>query len=102
MKYCVFHVLYCIIYPSLLTVYSFPFKTLDAPEILDDFYIKLLSWSSKNILAVGLGSCVYLWNACTGQVTELTDLIVNDSFITSVAWNKHVSICLTLYYYSDQ
>jgi WD40 repeat protein len=86
----------------LIDILLFSFKTLDAPEILDDFYLNLLSWSSKNILAVGLGSCVYLWNQCTGQVTELTDLMVNDSFVTSVAWNKRVSTCLTHYFYSDQ
>ena len=45
-----------------------PFKVLDAPELQDDFYLNLLDWSSQNLLAVGLGSAVYLWNACTCQV----------------------------------
>jgi cell division cycle 20-like protein 1 (cofactor of APC complex) len=51
-----------------------PFKVLDAPALLDDFYLNLLDWSSKNVLAVGLGSCIYLWNASTGKVNKLYDL----------------------------
>ncbi|KAK3158336.1 hypothetical protein QOZ80_2AG0135820 [Eleusine coracana subsp. coracana] len=40
-----------------------PYKILDAPDMQDDFYRSLLDWSSHDVLAVGLGSCVYLWNA---------------------------------------
>lgn len=46
-----------------------PFKVLDAPELQDDFYLNLVDWSAQNVLAVGLGSCVYLWSACTSQVS---------------------------------
>lgn len=45
-----------------------PFKVLDAPELQDDFYLNLVDWSAQNVLSVGLGSCVYLWNAFTSQV----------------------------------
>lgn len=41
---------------------------LDAPALQDDFYLNLVDWSSHNVLAVGLGSCVYLWNACSSKV----------------------------------
>lgn len=41
---------------------------LDAPELQDDFYLNLVDWSSLNVLSVGLGTCVYLWSACTSQV----------------------------------
>ena len=40
-----------------------PFKVLDAPALQDDFYLNLVDWSASNVLAVGLGSCVYLWSA---------------------------------------
>ena len=41
-----------------------PDRTLDAPDLLDDYYLNLLSWSqSSNVLAVALGSSVYLWDA---------------------------------------
>ena len=48
-----------------------PFKVLDAPALQDDFYLNLVDWSASNVLAVGLGSCVYLWSACTSKVTKL-------------------------------
>lgn len=45
-----------------------PYKVLDAPALQDDFYLNLVDWSSLNVLAVGLGTCVYLWSACTSKV----------------------------------
>jgi cell division cycle 20-like protein 1 (cofactor of APC complex) len=62
-----------------------PFKVLDAPALQDDFYLNLVDWSSSNLLAVGLGSCVYLWSACTSKVTKMCDLGAGDS-VTSVTW----------------
>ena len=62
-----------------------PFKVLDAPALKDDFYLNLIDWSSENTLAVGLGSCIYLWNASTSKVTKLYDL-GNTDLVTSVAW----------------
>lgn len=41
---------------------------LDAPALQDDFYLNLVDWSSQNVLSVGLGNCVYLWNACSSKV----------------------------------
>ncbi|KAJ3682035.1 hypothetical protein LUZ60_014608 [Juncus effusus] len=62
-----------------------PFKVLDAPALQDDFYLNLVDWSSHNVLAVGLGNCVYLWNACSSKVTKLCDLGVDDT-VCSVGW----------------
>jgi len=45
-----------------------PFRVLDAPNLCDDFYLNLVDWSAKNILAVALGQSVYIWNACTSTV----------------------------------
>lgn len=53
----------------------------------DDFYLNLVDWSSLNVLAVGLGTCVYLWSACTSKVTKLCDLGPDDS-VTSVSWTQ--------------
>jgi len=64
-----------------------PFKVLDAPALQDDFYLNLVDWSSMNVLAVGLGSCVYLWSACTSKVTKLCDLGPED-IVTSVSWTQ--------------
>lgn len=63
-----------------------PFKVLDAPDLQDDFYLNLVDWSAANVLAVGLGSCVYLWSACTSQVTKLCDLRGEHHQVTSVQW----------------
>jgi cell division cycle 20-like protein 1 (cofactor of APC complex) len=63
-----------------------PFKVLDAPALQDDFYLNLVDWSSLNVLAVGLGSCVYLWSACTSKVTKLCDLATSEDIVTSVSW----------------
>ncbi|XP_065082875.1 fizzy-related protein homolog [Ochlerotatus camptorhynchus] len=65
-----------------------PFKVLDAPELQDDFYLNLVDWSAQNVLAVGLGSCVYLWSACTSQVTRLCDLSSDANTVTSVSWSE--------------
>ena len=64
-----------------------PFKVLDAPQLADDFYLNLVDWSSTNTLAVGLGSCVYLWSACTSKVTRLVDL-GEDMAVCSVSWSQ--------------
>jgi cell division cycle 20-like protein 1, cofactor of APC complex len=63
-----------------------PFKVLDAPALQDDFYLNLVDWSAHNVLAVGLGACVYLWSACTSKVTKLCDLSVNEDTVTGVSW----------------
>lgn len=70
-----------------------PFKVLDAPDLQDDFYLNLVDWSSTNLLSVGLGTCVYLWSACTSQVTRLCDLSTSDEprdseKVTSVSWSE--------------
>eukprot|EP00633_Aureoumbra_lagunensis_P006745 CAMPEP_0197310220 /NCGR_PEP_ID=MMETSP0891-20130614/8835_1 /TAXON_ID=44058 ORGANISM="Aureoumbra lagunensis, Strain CCMP1510" /NCGR_SAMPLE_ID=MMETSP0891 /ASSEMBLY_ACC=CAM_ASM_000534 /LENGTH=625 /DNA_ID=CAMNT_0042795761 /DNA_START=71 /DNA_END=1948 /DNA_ORIENTATION=+ len=62
-----------------------PSRILDAPDIVDDYYLNLLSWSSTNILAVALANNVYLWNASTNEVSELLQLDQGDC-VTSVSW----------------
>jgi len=64
------------------------FKILDAPDLQDDFYLNLVDWSSQNVLSVGLGACVYLWSACTSQVTKLCDMTPDNDTVTSVSWSE--------------
>jgi WD40 repeat protein len=64
-----------------------PFKVLDAPALKDDYYLNLLDWSNKNILAVGLAHHIYLWSGNTGKVVKLNDL-GNRNSVTSLAWAK--------------
>jgi len=51
--------------------------------------MNLLHWSSQNILAVGLGCAVYLWNAATSKVTLLCDLAPRGDSVTSLTWNQN-------------
>ncbi|KAK6145377.1 hypothetical protein DH2020_022197 [Rehmannia glutinosa] len=67
-----------------------PHKVLDAPALQDDFYLNLVDWSSQNVLAVGLGTCVYLWSASNSRVTKLCDLGPNDG-VCSVQWTREGS-----------
>ncbi|KAL2248830.1 protein FIZZY-RELATED 3 [Sesamum indicum] len=67
-----------------------PHKVLDAPALQDDFYLNLVDWSSQNVLAVGLGTCVYLWSASNSKVTKLCDLGPNDG-VCSVQWTREGS-----------
>ncbi|KFK25616.1 hypothetical protein AALP_AA8G137800 [Arabis alpina] len=67
-----------------------PHKVLDAPSLQDDFYLNVVDWSSQNVLAVGLGTCVYLWTASNSKVTKLCDLGPNDS-VCSVQWTREGS-----------
>ena len=55
-------------------------QVLDAPQLTDDFYLNLVDWSSQNVLAVGLGPCVYLWSACTSKVRADAHLPSHTSF----------------------
>ncbi|KAF2154615.1 WD40 repeat-like protein [Myriangium duriaei CBS 260.36] len=61
-----------------------PYKVLDAPELADDFYLNLVDWGSTNVLAVGLGDSVYLWNSESGKVDQLVKL--EGEQVTSVGW----------------
>jgi len=47
---------------------SKPYKILNAPNLMDDFYLNLVDWSSKNDIAVGLGNSVHLYT--TNQTQE--------------------------------
>ncbi|KAL7426912.1 hypothetical protein ACHAXH_001157 [Discostella pseudostelligera] len=63
-----------------------PSRILDAPELVDDYYLNLVSWSESNVLAVALGQCVYLWEADTGNIKHLLTLKEDTDFVTSVSW----------------
>lgn len=73
---------------------SAPVRILDAPDLLDDYYLNLLSWGSNDMLAVALGHAVYLWNAASGDITELLNLPGED-YVSSVSWmagGTHIAV----------
>ncbi|XP_050400761.1 cell division cycle protein 20 homolog [Patella vulgata] len=65
-----------------------PERILDAPDIMDDYYLNLLDWSVTNNLAVCLGGAVYLWNGTTGTITQLMGMDNDDEYIGAVSWVK--------------
>ena len=69
-----------------------PFKVLDAPDLQDDFYLNLLDWSAQNLLAVGLGTAVYLWSACTCQVRHVHACTCTYCFYMCINYTASVSI----------
>ena len=73
---------------SLRFIPQYPEKILDAPDLVDDYYLNLLDWSSNNIVAVCLAQTVYLWNATTGDIKQLFDTENDVDIITSVSWMK--------------
>lgn len=64
-----------------------PERVLDAPGLVDDFYLNLLAWSLTNLLAIGLEDTVYVWNASTGSVGLLCEL-PNKTMVTSLKWSE--------------
>jgi len=70
----------------LRKVPSAPFRILDAPDIVDDYYLNLISWSKDNMLAVALAQSVYLWNATNGEIHHLVTLESPSDYVTSVNW----------------
>jgi len=63
-----------------------PERILDAPDIVNDYYLNLVDWSSNNHLAVALGSHIYLWNAATGHISQLCELEGVGEYVCSVKW----------------
>jgi cell division cycle 20, cofactor of APC complex len=75
--------------PRLVTrqIPSAPTRILDAPDLMDDYYLNLISWSDTNILAVALAQTVYLWNAESGDIQELCTYDPSpNAYISSVSW----------------
>ncbi|CAO2047845.1 unnamed protein product [Urochloa humidicola] len=72
-------------------------RTLDAPELVDDYYLNLLDWGSNNVLSIALGDTVYLWDASSGSTSELVSVDEDSGPITSVSWapdGRHIAVGL--------
>lgn len=79
---------------------STPERILDAPDLVDDFYLNLIDWGkSSNMIAVALLNSVFLWDDNTNNVTKLLELQMSENgngddddehipYITSVSWHS--------------
>lgn len=63
-----------------------PDRVLDAPGLIDDYYLNLLDWSSGNQVAIGLERNVYVWSADEGAVSCLLETSP-DTYVSSVKWS---------------
>ncbi|TRX93836.1 hypothetical protein FHL15_005218 [Xylaria flabelliformis] len=63
-----------------------PERVLDAPGLIDDYYLNLLDWSSGNQVAIGLERNVYVWSADEGSVNLLLET-EPDTYVSSVKWS---------------
>jgi cell division cycle protein 20 (cofactor of APC complex) len=64
-----------------------PERVLDAPGMVDDFYLNLLSWSVLNVVAVALSENTYIWRAETGTVV-LVGEAPEGSYVSSVDFSN--------------
>ncbi|KAI9464062.1 WD40-repeat-containing domain protein [Lactarius psammicola] len=64
-----------------------PERVLDAPGMVDDFYLNLLSWSVLNVVAVALSENTYIWKADTGTVV-LVGEAPEGSYVSSVDFSN--------------
>src|SRR5438876_843238 len=71
-------------------LFSSPARVLDAPGLIDDYYLNILDWSPRNVLAVALNGTVYLWR--DGQASELFS-INEEEYVSGVSW-IHDGTCL--------
>ena len=68
------------------------YKVLDAPNLREDFYLHLLDWSKKDILAVGLDNILYAWNGTNMTVSQISSLDSSEGeYYSSVSWTKDSS-----------
>ena len=67
-------------------VLTAPERVLDAPGLVDDYYLNLLDWSSGNQVAIGLERNVYVWSAESGTVHSLMETAA-DTYVSSVKWS---------------
>jgi len=73
---------------KIRNISSLPSKILDAPDIVDDYYLNLLHWGNCNILAVALASSVYLWHPSDGNIDTLVTLDDDtEAYVTSVEFS---------------
>ena len=81
-----------------------PERILDAPNLVDDYYLNLLEWGKSNILAVVLGPEIYLWNGESSETSLLMSIIKDNNsilnnnnnennVISSLSWMNN-GICL--------
>ena len=61
-------------------------RILDAPGIVDDYYLNLLHWSSQGEVCIALGAAVYVYSVDEGRVDSVADMDDGRGRVTAVRW----------------
>lgn len=61
-------------------------KILDAPGLMDDYYLNVLDWSTNNVIAIGLEKDIFLLNATSGDIQQISPITSTDGYVSSVSW----------------
>ncbi|KAK4780706.1 hypothetical protein SAY87_016812 [Trapa incisa] len=64
-------------------------RTLDAPDLVDDYYLNLIDWGSRNT--------VYLWDTSSRSTSELVTVDDEGGPVTNISWasdGRHVAVGL--------
>lgn len=54
--------------------------------------LNLLDWSSNNHVSVALGTAVYIWDASSGSIVQLTEMDTPNEYVSAVKWIQQGSI----------
>ncbi|GAV73404.1 WD40 domain-containing protein, partial [Cephalotus follicularis] len=63
-------------------------RILDAPKLKNDYYLNIIDWGKNNIIAVALGSDLYLWNSENKNIQKLSQGQGESVEPTSLAWSQ--------------
>ena len=64
-----------------------PYKTIYAPNLMNDFYLNLLDWSSNNDIAVGLRNIVGIWTSNQTKEYVLSAYDNPQNYVSSLIWS---------------
>ncbi|KAI5890007.1 WD40 repeat-like protein [Schizophyllum commune H4-8] len=77
-------------HPNVRQISKAPYRVLSAPDLEDDFYLNLLDWSARNIIAVALGSTVYVCSGNSFEAKRVFDAHTHKphDLVTSLRWDQ--------------
>lgn len=63
-------------------------RILDAPGMINDYYLNLIGWSCTNLVGVALRESVYIWNAETNETEILSTCENENSYVSSIDFSN--------------
>lgn len=63
-------------------------RILDAPGMINDYYLNLIAWSCTNIVGVALRESTYIWNAETNETDLLGTCEQENAYVSSIDFSN--------------